>query len=170
MDYTEETLNSVEVFGTTGVALSDTILFVDYGTTEGKVVFDDFINGGDGAGPEAFWVENESSIFILDSVAKRINHYINGEFADSLMLMSTIAPRCFCMADNGTVYVCDTYNGESKLFIYQENKLKNVFSIGKIDVPVLILIKMDRYKSRIGTMNIYFIFKIPICSALRKMN
>ncbi len=134
MDYTEETLNSVEVFGTTGVALSDTILFVDYGTTEGKVVFDDFINGGDGAGPEAFWVENESSIFILDSVAKRINHYINGEFADSLMLMSTIAPRCFCMADNGTVYVCDTYNGESKLFIYQENKLKNVFSIGKIDV------------------------------------
>lgn len=67
MDYTEETLNSVEVFGTTGVALSDTILFVDYGTTEGKVVFDDFINGGDGAGPEAFWVENESSIFILRS-------------------------------------------------------------------------------------------------------
>lgn len=126
-EITDNTQIAFKDYGTTGLASSDTILTVDYGTSCDEVVFDATLNGGNGAGPEAFWVENESSVYILDSLGKKINHYVNKRFTDSTPLIGTMSPQCFAVASNGTIYVCDTYNGESKLLLYDENELSNSF-------------------------------------------
>lgn len=116
-------------WGTSGKAFSETILRVEYGTEDEKVYCDSSLNMGDGAGPEAFWVENETSIYILDSLNKRINHYINGAYSDSYSLSIVRSPQCFSIAPDGTIYVGEVYNGKVTLFIYYPNGSVDSFSL-----------------------------------------
>lgn len=125
--YAAESKNTA--WGTSGKASSETILRVEYGTEGGKVYCDSSLNMGDGAGPEAFWVENENSIYILDSLSKRINHYINGVYSDSYALSLVRAPQCFSIALDETIYVGEVYNGEVTLFIYYPNGFVDSFGL-----------------------------------------
>ncbi len=116
-------------WGISGKAFAETILKIEYGTETGKVYCNSYLNMGDGAGPEAFWVENENSIYILDSLNKRINHYINGVYSDSYTLPIVRAPQCFSIAPDGTIYVCEVYNGKVTLFIYYPNGFVDSFGL-----------------------------------------
>lgn len=90
------------------------------------------MNAGDGAYPEAFWVENESSVYILDSLGKELKHYIDGDFVGSVPLTSASAPQCFTITSDGTIYVCDTYNGEASLLVYDKSGLHSSFALGNL--------------------------------------
>lgn len=116
-------------WGISGKAFAETILKIEYGTENGKVYCNSYLNMGDGAGPEAFWVENETSIYILDSLNKRINHYIDGAFSDSFALSIVRAPQCFSIAPDGTIYVGEVYNGRVTLFIYYPNGFVDSFGL-----------------------------------------
>lgn len=101
-----------------GKASSETILGIGYGIDAGKVGYDSCLSFGDEAGPAAFWIENESSIYILDSLNKRINHYVDGKYFNEITLASAFAPQCFSIAPDGTVYICDIYMEERRLLVY----------------------------------------------------
>ena len=112
-----------------GEASSEMLLEIACGKNEGEIFYYNGADGDYGAGPEAFYVENENSIYILDTVNKRINHYLNEVYAESWELTSTKSPQCFYFADNGTLYVCDTYNGKTTLWIYRNDGTEKSFEL-----------------------------------------
>lgn len=109
------------------------VLQVEYGNKDSNVAIDRWCNAGDGAGPEDFWVENPSSIYILDSVNNRIQHFMNGKYNSSFELEGTYVAKCFTIQMD-TLYVYGFYNGNAKLYIYRNgyvydydlNEMKNI--------------------------------------------
>lgn len=129
--YAAEELSTT--WGNLGRSSSEIILDVDYGTEPGKVLFH---RGGDEeyeTGPEAFYLENENSIYILDTLNKRINHYENGTFSEMIALENSNSPQSFLIAADGTLYVYDTYYGEAILRIYMTNGLEKTYVLEDMD-------------------------------------
>lgn len=120
------------ILGTQGTSVSETIYSFNYGTAEGELLFNSIMNEGNGAGPEAFLVDG-NSIYVLDSLDQKLEHYINGVYVDSATLTSVSAPQCFTLTSNGTIYVCDAYNGKGKLFVYNDNILNDMYYIDLSD-------------------------------------
>lgn len=120
-------------WGTFGRASSNNVLEVECGEAEGEVSYYSGNEQGYGAGPEAFYVENESSIYILDTVNDRINHYVRGRFAESITLTDVKAPQCFAMMPDGTLYVSDSYNGEVTLVVYSVNGAVTSYELPELE-------------------------------------
>ena len=114
-------------WGTLSTASSTMLLKIDYGTEAGEVLYYQGADGAYEAGPEAFYVENENSIYILDTLNKRIIHYVNGIYLEEILIESVVAPQSFRIDAGGTLYVCDTYNGESTLRVYYTNGTEKAF-------------------------------------------
>ncbi|MBP3610400.1 MAG: hypothetical protein J6J42_08710 [Lachnospiraceae bacterium] len=120
-------------WGTFGRASFNNVLEVECGEAEGEVSYYSGNEQGYGAGPEAFYVENESSIYILDTVNDRINHYVRGRFAESITLTDVKAPQCFAMMPDGTLYVSDSYNGEVTLVVYSVNGAVTSYELSELE-------------------------------------
>lgn len=71
-------------------------------------------------GPESFWIDNDGSIFILDTLNTRIVSFINNEITQ-IQLTESIYPTDIIHFDNH-FYILDMFS-DNKLLVYDDNGL-----------------------------------------------
>ncbi len=78
------------------------------------------INEAGNYGPESFWIDNDGSIFVLDTLNTRIVSFINGDIKH-IQLNESIYPTDIIHNDN-YFYILDTFS-DNKLLVYDDNGL-----------------------------------------------